>query len=76
MAGVFRKFVGGATEPFCSRHTQYSLHMYEVVSVEVYAKFHDLVMMIWLSTHKRHHTILGAWPLTHRLDFGKVDHSF
>ena len=50
MAGVCRKFVGGATEPFSSSHTQYFLHTYEVVSVDMSAKCHDLAMMISLVT--------------------------
>ena len=60
MAGVLKKFVGGATEPFSSGHTQYSLHTYEVVSVDMCAKFHDLAMMISLLTHKRHNTIFAT----------------
>ena len=67
MAGVFKIFVGGATEQFSSNHTQYSLHTYEVVSVDLCAKFHDLAMMISLLIHKRHNTIFaapGAYYLT------------
>jgi len=48
MAGVFRKFVGGATEPFSSGNKKYYLHTYEVVSVDKCAKFHDIAMMISL----------------------------
>jgi len=76
MAGVFRKFVGGATEPFSSGYTQYSLHTYEVISMDMCAKCHDLAMLTSLLTHKRHNTIFAAPPRPHPSDFGKVDHNF
>ena len=76
MAGVFRKFVGGATEPFSSSHTQYSLHTYEVISVDMCAKVHDLAMMISLLTHKRHNMVFAAPPRPQPSNFGKVDLKF
>jgi len=76
LAGVFRKFVGGATEPFSSGHTQYYFHTYEVVSVDMCAKFHDLAMMISLLIHKRHNTTFAAPPRQHPSDFGKKSPNF
>jgi len=76
MAEVFRKFVGGAAEPFSYGHTRYFLHTYEVVSVDLCAKFHDNVMMIWLSTHKRHHMTFAGQPRPQPSDFGKDAHNF
>jgi len=76
MVGVFRKFVGGATEPFSSGHTQYSLDTYEVVNVDMCAKFHDHAMMISLLIHKRHNTIFAALPRPHPSDFGKDSRNF
>ena len=35
-------------EPFSSGHKKYYLHTYEVVSMDMCAKFHDLAMMISL----------------------------
>ena len=76
IAGVFRKFVGGATEPLSSGHTQYSLRTYEVVSVDMCAKFHDVAMMISLLAHKRHDKIFAGLPRPHLLDFGKDSPNF
>ena len=76
MAGVFRKFVGGATEPFSSGHKKYYLHTYEVVSVDMCAKFHDLAMMISLFILERHNTIFAAPSRPHPSDLEKNSPTF
>ena len=76
IAGVFRKFVGGATEPFSSGHKKYYLHTYEVVSMDMCTKFHDIAMMISLLIHKRHNMIFTAPPRPLPSDFGKNSPNF